>query len=400
MPKKPRIAIVLPGIQYGGGVPTMALFLYQAIQESFTYEADLISIAMSSRNEWSTRILSPASWRKGVQISSGSWRSVPVTFVGAQWVELEWQRYRPRVVLDELLSRYDLVQVVAGTPAPALVTKNIKQPTCLYVATTAEQDRFSRISQSTGVRAILSRFMTSLSNRMEPAALNQMDHVFALSPYTYAQLDKYLPDNKLSLALPGIDSKLFFPAEKYQVDGPIICVGRLADPRKNSRMLLEAYHLLRESLVDAPRLLLVGEYPSREDWELAKAWGLTPYIDVQENLTPQELAPLYRQASLFVLTSNEEGLGIVIPEAMACGLPVIATRCGGPEAAVVEDETGYLIPVGDVNTLTMRMTQLWQEPALRSRMGQRGCERVIDHFSIAATSRIFFEQYEALLRTS
>ncbi len=165
-------------------------------------------------------------------------------------------------------------------------------------------------------------------------------------------------------------------------------------------MLLEMYHHLRQYDAQPPRLRLVGQAPTAADWALAEAWGIAPYIDIFTNVSQEALAEHYRQASLFLLTSDEEGLGIVVIEAMASGLPVIATRCGGPETTVIEGETGYLVPVGDVAALTACVQQLWQQPALRQQMGQCGRARAVTHFSLTATSRIFFEHYEELLQAN
>jgi glycosyltransferase involved in cell wall biosynthesis len=106
---------------------------------------------------------------------------------------------------------------------------------------------------------------------------------------------------------------------------------------------------------------------------------------------------LYRQASVFVLPSNEEGLGIVILEAMASGLPVVSTRCGGPDTCVVEGETGYLIPVGDAEALAHRMQVLLEDRALGQWMGKAGRMLVEARFSIEAAGKAFLEVYDRLL---
>ncbi|MCH8216073.1 MAG: glycosyltransferase family 4 protein [Planctomycetes bacterium] len=86
---------------------------------------------------------------------------------------------------------------------------------------------------------------------------------------------------------------------------------------------------------------------------------------------------LMRCAELFVLPTHYfEGLPVSILEAMACGKPVIATRHRGCEDAVVDQETGYLIPTKDPTQLAKRMAELLDDEALRSRMGRAGRQRV------------------------
>src|SRR5947208_2552176 len=77
-----------------------------------------------------------------------------------------------------------------------------------------------------------------------------------------------------------------------------------------------------------PRLVLAGlTAPKPDDWECAVQLGIADDIQVRIGVSDDELRDLYRGASLFLLSSDEEGLGVVLLEAMASGLPVVATRC-------------------------------------------------------------------------
>lgn len=398
--KRRRIALVAPGLQYGGGVPSMTAFLHRVIQAQANYEVDLFSLAMSARDGNSVQLTVPQSWFKGVSYQSGEWRGWPVTFVGAIGSELETQRMKPRAILDRLLSRYDLVQIVAGTPAWGLAVSQVTTPRCLYVATTIAEERRSVLRQVTGWRCVWSQLMTSWNVRLEPKSLQTMDHVFSLSPYTKQQMDRFVAEEKHSLAYPGIDTTVFFPAEIYAADGPLISVGRFNDPRKNFPLLLAAYRDVRQNCSASPPLLLVGTPPATSDWKLAELWGLTPHIQVVGEKSPIELADLYRQASLFVLASDEEGLGIVILEAMACGLPVVSTRSGGPESCVQDGITGYLTPIRDAEIMTKSILSLINEPERRRKFGAAGQGAVEQTYSLEAAGAIFLSVYDHLLTQS
>ena len=392
-----RVALVVPGLQYGGGVPTVALFLQKLLGSTGHYEPALISLSIASDDALSVLLLEPSSWTRGVLIVPGTWRGVPVTYVGAHLAELEFQRFRRRQALTALLDTFDLIQIVSGTPAMGMVVAGVQKPSCLFVATTIRRERVSRMADTSGLRGLWLRLMTAINAWSEPRALKGVDHVFALSEYTRSLLSAMIPEAKLSVAGPGVDTASFHPAEPQPGDGCLLSVGRFGDPRKNVRLLLKAYHKLRETLPDAPRLLLVGEHPRPEDWAKAVAWDIAAYVDVHVNATPEELPSLYRQASLFVLPSNEEGLGIVLLEAMASGLPVVSTRCGGPETCVVEGETGYLTPVRDAEALAHRMKMLLEDASLRQRLGKAGRRRVETHFSIQAAGQSFLDVYDRLL---
>jgi glycosyltransferase involved in cell wall biosynthesis len=364
--------------------------------ESGRYAPDVISLAISSRDAASLRLLSPASWRRGVQVTSDTHQGVPYRHVGALLTEFEFQRYQPRPALTALLNQYDLVQVVAGTPAPALVTRAVHKPICLFIATMIQQERIAVLQRQKGWRWYWLRIMTEINAQIERIALQQIDYVFAESEYTRTLLSTFLPQDRVLLGIPGIDTLIFQP-DAYQTDGYILAVGRFSDHRKNVRLLFDAYHRLRQNSTAGPRLVLAGAKPLPQDWMYAESLGITPWIDMHADVSVAELADLYRGASLFVLSSDEEGLGIVILEAMASGLPVISTRCGGPETAVIEEETGCLTPVGDAPAMADAMRRLLADPALRQQMGQRGRQIAEERFSIAAAGKVFLDQYDALL---
>jgi len=392
-----RVALVVPGLQYGGGVPTVALFLYRLLESTDRYEPALVSLSIASNDALSVLLLNPSTWKRGVQMTVGTWRGLPVTYVGACLAELEFQRFRPRRALTELLEPFDLIQMIAGTPAVGMAVARVWKPRCLFAATTIRRERVSLLAEARGLWRLWRRLMTAINAWNEPRALQLMDHVFALSQYTQSQLAPNVPPSKLSLGWPGVDVDLFHPAEAPPVDGYILSVGRFGDPRKNVRLLLQAYRQLRENLPDAPRMMLVGEQPRSVDWAEAGSWGIAQHIDVRPNVAPGLLPSLVRQASLFVLPSDEEGLGIVILEAMASGLPVVSTRCGGPETCVMEGVTGYLTPVGDAEALAQRMQMLLADRALGQRMGRAGRRLVETRFSIRAAGKPFLQVYDRLL---
>ena len=80
--------------------------------------------------------------------------------------------------------------------------------------------------------------------------------------------------------------------------------------------------------------------------------GLQDYVELTGKLTRDEMLPKLSVSNIFVLPSNSETFGVVYIEAMALGLPVIATKCGGPEDMVSEGVNGWLYPVGDYMRLS------------------------------------------------
>ncbi len=392
-----RIAIVVPGLATSGGVPAVAAFLYRALLNSSSYEPHLISLPMSPRDNSSVRFLAPTSWLQGPEVKESTWNGWPYRHVGAVGAEFEFQRYQPRRQLTEILSDYDLIQVVAGAPAWAYPTREITKPVCLQVATLIQVEREAFMREASGGRRLLSSAMNRIVNRFEDKALEHLETVFVENQWMYDHLCQRLGPSRVVFAPPGVDTEQFSPGQ-YCPESYILAVGRLGDPRKNISLLFRAYHRLRQLLPSAPQLILAGKtMPDSTTWQLAESLGIAEHIKTFKDVDAQQLVGLYRNASVFVLSSDEEGLGIVILEAMASGLPVVATRCGGPETAVKDGETGFLVPKDDPDALAGRMEQLLRDPVHAEHLGQAGRRRAEQEFSIAAAARKFLERYDELL---
>jgi phosphatidylinositol alpha-mannosyltransferase len=138
----------------------------------------------------------------------------------------------------------------------------------------------------------------------------------------------------------------------------VIFVGRASDPRKNVGLLLAAFRRMRE-LVPGVRLRLIGEPPSAQLLaELGDAVEVVGAVD--------RIEPYLREAALLVLPSRQEGFGIVAAEALAAGVPVVATPCGGPEELLRASGGGRVLSTFDAGELADVAAELLLDvPALR-----------------------------------
>lgn len=394
-----RIALVVPGFEEGGGVPEVARFLAGVMRESGRYAPEFISIPMASSDAESVSLRAPSSWFRGLRARRDDWRGESLTRVGAYACELEFQRYRPRRVLTELLSDFDLVQIVAGAPAWGWIARDLEGPTAMQVATLAAVER--RMVRGEGGIVLRSwrGLMTRIVTRLEARGLDCVDGVFVENQWMADHLRAEIGPERVIFAPPGVDTDHFYPAAAEPgPPGRLLCVGRLADVRKRCDLLIEAYARLCERVDDPPELLLVGSTgPPEASWALARERGVDDRIDFRSDVTRDELARLYRSASIFALSSDEEGLGIVILEAMASGLPVVSTDCGGPSTSVVHGETGLLVPRGDPEALATAFQALCSDSELRGRMGSNGRTRAEEHFSLETTGRCFIDWYDRAL---
>lgn len=386
------VALVTHGIEGRGGVASMTYFLYEAFQTSDDYRPRIVSLALSSSDEASVRLLRPSSWGQGVQVEERVHRDVEHLHVGGWGVEVEPFRYRPRSVLDEVLSGFDLVQFVTGTPPWAYAARNVDRPVFLWTATTVRADREARLNAQAGPRGWWRRAMTRRAEAYERHALEEVDEVFALSNYTREILRTQFSVES-TVATQGVDANRFRPVDQPREDY-ILTVSRINDPRKRIPLLLRAYAEAREESEKVPALYVVGDEPNRDLRQMTRDLGVDDHVRFMGRQPPSELVELYQHALCFVLSSDEEGLGIVIQEAMACGRPVVSTRCGGPETLIVDGETGILTPVGDVEALRDGMLRLVEDAERRREMGTASRQRVEDHFSEKVAIEPFLEVYE------
>ncbi|MFD8703299.1 glycosyltransferase family 4 protein [Kitasatospora sp. NPDC059648] len=186
---------------------------------------------------------------------------------------------------------------------------------------------------------------------------------------------------------PGVDESTFHPASGGAevrrrlglADRPVVvCVSRLV-PRKGQDTLIEAMPQILADVPDAV-LLIVGGGPYRADLEkLAEARGVRASVRFTGSVPWEELPAHYGAGDVFAMPCRTrrggldvEGLGIVYLEASATGLPVVAGDSGGAPDAVLEGETGYVVPGGSAAAAAERIVRLLGDEELRRRMGEAG----------------------------
>lgn len=174
-------------------------------------------------------------------------------------------------------------------------------------------------------------------------------------------------------------------------------VGRL-HPQKGFGDLLTALAALRAEFPES-RLLLVGDGELRAALEQqVQQLGLQERVSFTG--TRSDVPDLLCALDLFVLPSLWEGLPNVILEAMASGLPVVATAVGGTPELVVDKVTGLLVPPSAPAALAGALAELMRQPLLRQQLGAAGRQRVIQHFALEQTVRATVQLYEELLATA
>jgi glycosyltransferase involved in cell wall biosynthesis len=236
------------------------------------------------------------------------------------------------------------------------------------------------------------RFGASRRQTWTFAALSRwMDRVVGVSQDSGQQcLREGVPPNRVRTIWNGIDLTRFAYTGSCP-GGPAVLVARLV-PEKDLPTLLQAAALVvrREPTF---RLQVAGDGPCMTEARLT-----IQDLDLQDHVQLlgecRDVPAVLRQASLFVMSSRTEGISLTLLEAMACGLPIVATRVGGNTEVVQDGQTGWLVPAGDVQELANAVERLWRNVEEAQQFGRAGRERVVQHFDVQR----MVSQYEDLYR--
>jgi len=202
----------------------------------------------------------------------------------------------------------------------------------------------------------------------ETVALRCSQAIVVTSPATALTLQSLFAIDaaSIAIALPGSDPVPFAPCDGQP---PVLLTAATLTQRKGHDLLIDAL----ASIAHLPwQARLVGAQHYDPEWSDAlklkvQSAGLSDRILFLGALA--DLEPEYQQADLFVLPSHYEGYGMVFAEAIAHGLPVVATRCGAAED-LVPSTAGRLVPVGDCVALSAALSDLLQDLDLRTQLQQ------------------------------
>ena len=218
-----------------------------------------------------------------------------------------------------------------------------------------------RLGKQHGIPVVLTEHTSPFSAHLKTAPLRrwvketlaQSDRVLAVSPALAQQIQAF--DKNLEIYIVGnlINTDFFVPVKTERHSSSkthFLSVGLLT-PQKGINFLLQAAARLLQRGLTTFELIIGSDGPERPRLErLAQSLGLKEQCHFTGMLTREQVKYQMQQCDVFVLPSLHETFGLVLAEAMACGKPVIATRCGGPEF-VVTLETGVLVEVANPEAL-------------------------------------------------
>lgn len=302
-----------------------------------------------------------------------------------RWKALQ-QRYRFDVVLDNQSLCWGLLGLqAAGTPVVGV----IHHP--LHIDRRADFDLEPAFRRKWKRTLYFPLFM---QQRVVP----RLRKILTVSHASAREIERYfgVPAKQTAVVYNGTDTDIFHPVSRPK-ETDLIFVGRTEDRKKGIATLLEAF-------ARTPRRVSLKIVDGRitDDGlvcRLLRRLGIADRVTlVRRMLTVEELVSEYSSARVALVPSFFEGFGFPASEAMACGLPVIATACGAlPEVVGASGEAGLLVPFGDAPALADAMTRLGGHRARAAQMGEAARKRVERVFSWREAGRRTAETLEEVV---
>ncbi|HRA32482.1 MAG TPA: glycosyltransferase [Thermomicrobiales bacterium] len=255
---------------------------------------------------------------------------------------------------------------------------------------------------------------SDVRSQVERRLLDVIDYVIAPNPDERAEMVWRMGgvNSRICIIPPGVDLTRFHPGDAHharaRLDLPanplVLFVGRI-DPMKGIDTLLDAFASLRaEPWPDLPpKLIFIGGtlIDGRPDPDLSAVIHRAEVLGIRDDVlfrgsAPQEILPdYYAAATVAAVPSRYESFGLVAVEAMACGLPVVASRAGGLKFTVEDGRSGILVPSEQPRMFASAMSRVIRDPGLRSSL-QVGARQAAIRFSWHAVGPAMLNLYERL----
>lgn len=211
-----------------------------------------------------------------------------------------------------------------------------------------------------------------------------------------------IPGEKVEIIKNGVDLTKFGKGDRRLRQGfnvgddeyVVGVVGRI-DPVKNYAAVIEAFHIVSSKYKNI-KMIIVGEGPDFKDIE-AKIEGMGLSGSILMLGSRDDVYNLLQCFDVFIQPSFYEGLSNTILEAMATGLPVIASRVGGNPDVIKEDENGLLFSPGDVDGLANAIEKMYLNKELRENMASANKAKIVNEFSLEKMVAQYERYYQKLL---
>jgi len=393
----PRIALVTQDTVHVGGVIRLVRYFYNRC-EALGYQPEVLHYAsFKKRPHLSVSLANIPKSKLSQSIGSEKYQfeGMRARAIGAYFPEWEPNRISLNHRWKRELAEFDGFFLITGSAHVGLPLVKARVPFSAWISATVADDRRARLNEATSLEERLEKLSLGAIHRAEKIVLRKAERVLAVSDDTKEGLLELLPTLAVDVFPFPINTEFFSPGERsYDLVKPrIVFVGRAADPRKNISLFFEAIRKLKANESFLPLSITVVSSLELSNEIRSKYEDVIPHVEFVSRISDEHLVHIYRSATALVVTSDQEGLHIGALEAMACGTPVIATRCGGPEM-FINESCGFLTSFS-AEEIAERIAAIAKNEELFERMGRTSCEVVQRRFSEA----VWNEKFDALIQT-
>jgi glycosyltransferase involved in cell wall biosynthesis len=308
--------------------------------------------------------------------------------IGAWLPELEFTHYLGGRGWRRLAAAADLHLAVTGNPLCAARLSLLGHPFLAWVGSDWQGDRSDRVARFPLHRRGLDRLLNApVLRHLERRALRDpAGRILSISAATARSLERIAGRPLGGVLYRPCDSRRFRPAPQQCVPWRLGFSGRYSDPRKRIGLLLEA--VARLAAAGHPvQLELCGEADGRFLLPQLERLGIVDRVRLHPLLSLDALAAVLQRWDLFVLPSHQEGLCLAALEAMACGVPLLTTPCGGAEELLAGGRCGQLIEPRP-EPLAAAVAALCSDRERRHRLSDGALAWVAEHADQQAARRL------------
>ena len=237
----------------------------------------------------------------------------------------------------------------------------------------------------------------ALTKFISKSIWNNSSYVVANSKSLQETCKEFSPDHDIDIITNGVDTEVFYPAQNKDFtknrDINILFVSRLM-LQKGVDTLIRTMHALKERNINNFNLTIVGEgHLKNIMFTLIEEYNLKEKINYLGWKDLEELPDIYRKADIFILPSVMEGMSSVVLQAMASGLPIVASRVKGFEEVLEENVNGLFAEYNNPNEFAHAIEKLIKSPELRGKMSSNSIKKA-NQFSWENIAKRYLELYE------
>jgi glycosyltransferase involved in cell wall biosynthesis len=295
-------------------------------------------------------------------------------------------------ILRNMEDNFDLVHL--HIPLPPYIRTSLP----VIVTVHGVPELKSRFFFNYSLHSLAEILFSSIVYDVEKRIFNEAIKITSVSNATARELEHFfgIDNNIVEIVGNGVDTDFFIPGKHDETATGILYVGRL-DHKKGLFELIEGAKTVCKEHRDTI-FTIAGSGPiSHHLKSLVDKYKLSDNFSFIGHVDREALLKHYQNASIFILPSYYEGMPNSILEAMACGLPIIATNVGGIPDVVVHGKNGLLIPPGDSNAIAAAIIRLKTDSQLRERMGTLNRKCVEKFYSWDRISEKFIELYQQVV---